>query len=422
MQSKLKVAIVGCGSGGPAAGIFLARAGHEVTLFERAPSLRPVGAGFLLQPTGLSVLQKLNCLEDILQLGAPVERLYGHTPGGRTILNLHYHDLQSDLYGVGLHRASLLHVLCQVMEETGIPLQLGTEIVSLQNAGSQSYLVDKEGQQYGPYDLVIVADGSRSSLRTQLGLSCRVKPYNWGAIWYIGEDKEAHFRKELYQVFQSTKTLLGFLPTGFTPGHETAPLVSMFWSLRLDHYEAWKERGLQPWKEEVLRLVPRAESFLPQITEPEQLIRAGYFDVVMKQWSNDRAVVIGDAAHAMSPQLGQGVNLALFDAMVLADCIERTDSLPEALANYNHQRKRHLRFYQFATRWATPFFQSSFTPLGLIRDWVFPYGLYVRPWRLQMIRAMAGLKRGILRLSMPLGSLQLKQLPEPTSDGQPQGS
>lgn len=421
MQGSLKVAVIGCGSGGPAAGVFLSRAGHEVTLFERVPELKPVGAGFLLQPSGLSVLQKLGCLDDILRFGSPVERLYGHTPWGRAILNLPYNDLEQGLYGVGLHRASLLHVLCQQMEQAGVHLQLGTEIATLQQQGShKSLLTDQQGQSYGPFDLVIVADGSRSSLREQLGISCRVSAYNWGAIWYIGEDKDAQFRKELYQVFESTTKLIGFLPTGYTPGHTDEPLVSMFWSLQLNQYDAWKQRGLKAWKEEVLRLVPRSEAFLSQITEPEQLIRASYYDVVMKRWSTDRAVVIGDAAHAMSPQLGQGVNLALFDAMVLAECLEQHYTVGEALQAYNHRRKRHLRFYQFATRWATPFFQSSFWPLGLVRDWVFPYGLYVRPWRVQMIRAMAGLKRGILRLSMPLKGLHLKQLPSPTEEGKPQ--
>ncbi len=58
-SKKLRVAIVGCGSAGPAAATLLARQGHEVRLFERASECRPVGAGFLLQPSGLAVLEEL---------------------------------------------------------------------------------------------------------------------------------------------------------------------------------------------------------------------------------------------------------------------------------------------------------------------------------------------------------------------------
>ena len=179
----------------------------------------------------------------------------------------------------------------------------------------------------------------------------------------------------------------------------------------MKQYQAWLDKGLRDWKDKVLSLAPRAEEFLTQIESSDQLIRARYHDVVMSRWSNDRAVVIGDAAHAMSPQLGQGVNLALFDAMVLSQCIAEQPTVSEALQSYNQQRKHHLGFYQFATRWATPFFQSSLSSLGWIRDLLFPVGLAIPPFRKQMLRSMAGVKRGIMRFSIPMEELEFKQLP-----------
>ena len=106
-----KIGVVGCGSAGPAAAVLLAHQGHQVTLFERVAALGPVGAGFLLQPTGLAVLAALGILEPILDHGAPVQRLVCRTRGGTTLLDLHYDELRPGLYGVGLHRAVLLHYL-----------------------------------------------------------------------------------------------------------------------------------------------------------------------------------------------------------------------------------------------------------------------------------------------------------------------
>src|SRR5450432_2826767 len=69
-------------------------------------------------------------------------------------------------------------------------------------------------------------------------------------------------------------------------------------------------------------------------------------------------VFIGDAAHCTSPQLGQGANLALMDAYILAECVHQANSVSQALITYQQQRERHLAFYQMASRMLTPFFQS----------------------------------------------------------------
>lgn len=114
----------------------------------------------------------------------------------------------------------------------------------------------------------------------------------------------------------------------------------------------------------------------------------------MKRWHGERVAVLGDAAHALSPQLGQGVNLALVDAAVLAECLAES-GLEEALETYTCRRRKHVGFYQFATRWTTPFFQSDYLELGRIRDLGFPVGMKV-PWvRRQMVATMAGLKNGV---------------------------
>jgi len=89
----LRIAVVGCGTAGPAAAVLLRRLGHEVVLFERAPACRAVGAGFLLQPSGMRVLEELGILDQVLAHAAKVDRLHVLDVQGRTLLDLHYREL-----------------------------------------------------------------------------------------------------------------------------------------------------------------------------------------------------------------------------------------------------------------------------------------------------------------------------------------
>lgn len=146
-------------------------------------------------------------------------------------------------------------------------------------------------------------------------------------------------------------------------------------------------------EKKVVDLVPWAAAFLEQITSMEQLQRASYHDVRMARWHEDGLAVLGDAGHALSPQLGQGVNLALVDASVLARSLA-AGGLHQGLADFSRYRRKHLRFYQFATRWTTPFFQSDHLWLGWLRDLGFPLAMKI-PWaRREMVAVMAGLKDG----------------------------
>jgi 2-polyprenyl-6-methoxyphenol hydroxylase-like FAD-dependent oxidoreductase len=390
MQSPLRIAIVGSGTAGPAAAIFLARAGHAVTLFERAPQKLPVGAGFMLQPTGMAVLQELGLAEELRPHVATISKLYCRTKSGRTLLHLTYEELGSDLFGAGTHRATLLDLLLDAAQRAGAEVRWNTHIAKLtRDATQRPMLHDANGTAHGPYDLLLICDGAHSTLRDQSGVPARVSRYPWGALWFIGKRTAEFDPQVLWQCVGSTRELTGFLPTGTQDD-----LLSLFWSLRLDQIERWRKTPLEDWKREILALAPQAESFLAQIDSQQQVATAAYHDVRMKQWHGDRVAILGDAAHALSPQLGQGVNLALMDAAVLAQSLAAQTSLPAALAKYSSTRRKHLRFYQFATRWTTPFFQSDLLPLGWLRDLVFPIIQCIPPLRRQMTATMAGGKTG----------------------------
>lgn len=393
---SLRIAIVGSGTAGPSAAIFLARAGHDITLFERAPQKLPVGAGFLLQPTGLSVLHQLGLVETLLPHIAPISKLYCRTRSGRVLLHLPYAELGAGLYGAGTHRATLLDLLLNASQQAGAKILWDVNMERLtRDATQRPSLHDSHGITHGPFDLVLICDGAHSTLRSQSGVPSRVSRYPWGALWFIGKRTPDFDPRVLWQCVGSTRELTGFLPTGT---HDD--LLSLFWSIRLDHIERWRETPLDEWKRKILALAPQAESFLAQIESHSQVATAVYHDVRMKQWHGDRVVILGDAAHALSPQLGQGVNLALMDATALANSLAH-HALPQALAHYSATRRQHLRFYQFATRWTTPFFQSDLLPLGWLRDMAFPIIQRIPPLRRQMTATMAGGKTG------PFSSLKL---------------
>ena len=389
MQERLRIAVVGCGSAGPAAATLLQRQGHRVTLFERAPECRPVGAGFLLQPSGMGVLEELGILEPVRAHGARVERLHVVSREGAEVLDLRYAELGEELHGVGLHRPVLLHFLIRAMAAAGVEAQWGREIVDVRRENGKWNLLFADGAAEGGFDLLAAADGARSVLRGKLGFRGIDRGYPWGAHWFIGENRGAFPESELFQIVHGTRRLLGFLATGTELGRNQA-LVSLFWSIKLADDVATRSRSLQEWKSGILAVSPCARPLLDQITDWSQVLTARYGDVGMSRWHGDGVVLLGDAGHAMSPQLGQGVNLALADASCLARCVARYP-LQAALAQYSRERRLALAYYRFASRQLTPWFQSDHEWLTPLRSVFFGITRHLSPARKFMTRTMAGL-------------------------------
>ena len=402
----LDVGIIGAGTAGCASALFLARAGHRVTIYERVQQPGPVGAGIVLQPSGMAALAALGLLGPVLARGAVLHELHCETPKRRAVVHLEYADLAPDLYGLGLHRGVLFQTLFDAARaEPGVTLRCGVGIDDLSRAPDGRNLVTdlETGRSHGPHDLVLIADGARTERRDDARLKKTVKKYPWGALWFVARDDAHAFHGRLHQIVNGTRRLYGLLPTGVGPSGDV-PLVSLFWSIALKDVADFRRRGLPPWKEELRGYVPAAGPLLDQIESVDQLLLSEYHDVVMRPWHTEDVVYLGDAAHATSPQLGQGANLALVDAMVLADSIASATSLTAALNNYSAARRTHLGFYQLATRWLTPLFQSDTAWLGPIRDVVMPLLNRVPFFRRQMALAMCGISRGPLRRMMPLSS------------------
>ena len=244
---------------------------------------------------------------------------------------------------------------------------------------------------------MLVADGAESALRARHGAVVRAPRYPYGALWTVRDERGAASDR-LRQVFDGPRRMAGLLPIGRLPGQPPGTRqVAVFWSMQNDGVEAWRAAGIDAWRRELADYWPDYAAYIDGIADCEEFLRAKYRDVVLKTPVAGRILFMGDAAHGTSPQLGQGANLALVDAATLADALAESAGIDAALALYVARRKRHLAFYQWASRWLTPLFQSDRVWLGRVRDALMgPLG------RLPIARAeaaalMAGVSLGPLR-------------------------
>ncbi|MGY2996139.1 FAD-dependent oxidoreductase [Mesorhizobium sp. URHB0026] len=362
------IAIAGAGPAGLAAALYVKRAGHRVTIFERFEEPRPVGSGLILQPTGLTVLAELGLLDDIMALGSRIDRLHGvDASSGRTVLDVRYDAERGNRFGLAVHRAALFGVLFRAARREAIPIETGVEIETLET-GERVTLIRGHGRKAGPFDLIVDASGARSKLRQSIGNQDEPRPLTYGAFWAsLGWRGEGFDEHALLQRYDKANVMIGVLPIGRPqPGAEKT--AAFFWSLKPADADAVRASGLDTWKERVVRLWPQAEAFTSQIDSFDQLSLARYGHHTMKFPVGRRLAVIGDAAHSTSPQLGQGANMALLDAAALNYALARADGLETALEAYARARRRHVRVFQALSLAFTPFYQSDSVALPFIRD------------------------------------------------------
>ncbi|MBV9990084.1 MAG: FAD-dependent monooxygenase [Alphaproteobacteria bacterium] len=358
----MRIGIIGCGVAGQAAAIALSRAGHAVDVFERFATARPLGAGLLLQPSGLAVLERLGLRQAAESFGAPVHRIDGRIPSGRCVFDLRYPQGQ---HGLGIHRGALFQLLHDAMGAAGAALHLDFEVESI-DALARPIVVSKAGKREGPFDLLIDCAGAHDRLRDGLGLKVRAPLYPWGALWTACPDRDGGFAGTLHQMYKRAHTMMGILPIGRRPGGDEQ-LVAFFWSLKLEDFEAQRAAGLDVLKQRALDVWPEAGPIVREIERFEDFSLASYRDVSIRPYRKGRVLVIGDAAHGTSPQLGQGANLALIDALMLAYHLTDEDT-DRALAAFERARKPHVDFYRLASRGLTPMFQSDGVFLPWARD------------------------------------------------------
>ena len=358
----LNIAIAGCGVAGLACAALLRRAGARVVLFDKLDRPQPIGSGIILQPVGLAVLDAFGAGEAMRALGAPITRLYGkNQPRGNVVLDVRYEARgRVKPCGLGVHRGALFQVLYDAALAAGAGFESGCDVVSARDG----CLVFSGGQTSARFDLVIDALGMRSPLVAKAHTAL---PF--GALWASLDWVDDFDPSALEQRYVAARKMAGVLPIGRLCG-EARQQAAFFWSLRHDSRAAWEAAGLDAWKDEVLALWPQTAPLLNQIRGAGDLVFASYAHRTLDAPLSRHCVHVGDSWHCTSPQLGQGANMALLDALALARALETQGDLATALGEYARMRLWHIRLYQAASWMFTPAYQSESAAIAWVRDWL----------------------------------------------------
>lgn len=350
-MKRRDAAVLGMGIGGLSTAALLARRGWRVTLYDRMTTPGPVGSGFVLQPTGLEVLEAMGLADAVAARGAPIRRMLGKAhPSGRTVLDVGY---AGGRHGLAVQRTALFGILHAAATEAGVAFELGRTVVGVEGDHACRPVVDTMSHMPA-YDLVVDAMGCRSPNHEG------VHEIGYGALWASVPWSAATTFDDatLEQRYQRASRMAGVLPVG--SAHEGAPaMATVFWSVRND-------APTEAWRDEAARMWPDMEPLLAH-AKP---VHARYRHHTRRALASRRAIRIGDAWHATSPQLGQGANMALIDALSLDAALARTNDVDRALRDHVSRRRTHVRLYQSLSRILTPFYQSDGRLLPMVRDHV----------------------------------------------------
>ena len=352
----LRIAVLGAGYAGLSFCLACQHLGlqskFKLTLFEQAPDPGALGAGVLLQPSGQHVLERFGLLDEVLKSAHPIHRIRARDGNRNYFMDLNVSDGSNQTYGC--HRGSIYQALLEAARQLSfLRIVTGTKVERVVSDSRLSRLFNADHEELGEFDLVVLCDGSKSELRSQVGLPAYLHQYAIGALWFCAQSHAP--QGELLQVCDGTQRLIGMLPTvSAHPTHQ----ASLFVACTPQENDEFRKQPLDRFKSLVLQHAPEAEELLSQLQHLDQAIYTRYRHGWLPAWHKGNAIVIGDAAHPMSPHLGQGINMALLDGFCLAKSLVKCDDFQSAFARFTQVRQRQIRIYSWLSLVLTPFFQS----------------------------------------------------------------
>jgi 2-polyprenyl-6-methoxyphenol hydroxylase-like FAD-dependent oxidoreductase len=336
-MSKGTIAIIGGGIGGIAAGVALRQTGFAVRVFERAHELREAGTGIILWPNATGILHQLGALSEILSHGQVSTRFLVRSHSGDPLMNIN--TAVADMPAVGVHRADLLRALAELLPPECVCL--GHELAAVQFPGRKVRLQFSNREAF-LCDGLVGADGIHSSVRMLLG--GRKASYRGYAIFRGLVEAPASLVQGHNGESWGTGRRFGILAVGknricwYATANTAHPQL-----LAGDR----KQRLLQlfaGWHDPIPQLIATAD---PR----EILLNSACDHRASRFWSKDAVTLLGDAAHALTPNLGQGACMALEDAFVLAQCLAGSNNLNEGFRRYESLRFSHVRNAVLRSRW-----------------------------------------------------------------------
>jgi len=266
----MRIGVIGCGVAGMASAMYLARDGHDVTIFDRFAEPRALGAGLLLQPSGQAVLRDLGLLDAVAVEAARIDHLDSRNRSGRRVLDLPY-SLAPHGPGLGVHRSRLFAAMWKGLRTLPIETCFGSAVSGLDDNGRALLLED--GRRYG-FELIVVAAGVHSPLRRHFAIA-RDHTYPWGCLWTTLRLPAGQALPVLQQRVDGARIMIGLLPVGLGE-------AALFWSLRNDRVEEWRSEPLAIWKRRIAEIWPEIEPALETLTGHDQVAHATYRDVALR--------------------------------------------------------------------------------------------------------------------------------------------
>jgi salicylate hydroxylase len=342
----LRAAIVGGGIGGLTAANSLVRRGVEVTVFEQADVLGEVGAGVFVYPNGLRQLERMGLGKALAEVGAKVGSGSEYYRMDGAVVGKIFTTDSSGWNGIyGMHRADLLRVLAEALPPTSI--RTGHRCVGFEQNANVARLKFANGES-AEADVVIGADGIQSILQKYI-VEPAMPEYSGSRAYrgLLSADKVPDWRKEAHQIWMGDGKHFMVFPVrrgrlfnyvGFVP---TKSETAESWSAIGDRDEL--AASFEGWDPLVVGLLEKVET----------CFWWGLYDRrPLTAWAKGRLALLGDAAHAMLPHLGQGANQAMEDGVALAVLLEGRNSteIGDVLRRYETFRKERTDIVQAEAR------------------------------------------------------------------------
>lgn len=346
MNAIQNVLIIGAGIAGCSTAIALARQGIQVTLIDKQTEWRFQSSGIFVYSNGLAALGQLDVLDGILKSGFAVDN-------GKNIYLDHWGDPITDVYYprgpngepaiVGIKRAEMHRVLASELHRLRVPIRLGLTVASLQTgSGTEPAKTRFSDDSKGEYDLVIGADGIRSQVRNMVFGNIQPRSTGFG-VWRSVHRRPADLRDKIMQMGIGKR--LGIMP--ISDDH-----LYIFGTIP-EPPNTWHEPQQWPalMRDQFREFQGPVRQFLDDIGPNSEVLYTLVEEVTAPlPWHRGRVLIIGDAAHASTPFMGQGGAMAIEDAVALGKLLALDEPLEVLLTRFENQRHPICKFVQDASR------------------------------------------------------------------------
>ena len=378
----MNIAIAGGGPAGLVAAIAAQQAGFAATVFEQAPSFGKIGGAIGIQNNGLMVLDALGLFDRFAPCIEPTFCAGVESPPGRVITSADFHELDITNRGFAVAlRYDLQDLLLQSALEHGVEVRFNTRCKAVATTANDATLTFDSGDTFKA-DLVLACDGARSAVRDHAGFL--VKRREVGEAYLRAIANIAHpDRSRIGEYWHPDGRRAGAFPL---PGARTYVFCSVpigrwqhILANDLDSFvKSWDDFG--PMLMQLMRAIDWRTAVYDELS-----------DVRVKPWCLGRVVLVGDAAHAMTPNLGQGANSAMTDALVFINLLKSASSdVASAAAQYERLRKPFVTRIQDAAWIGGKIASWTSTPARALRDTMIRSLQYIGPIRRSSMLLTAG--------------------------------